>query len=319
MWLTLDHLRCPSCGAFVHPLLDTCPTCRAAHASRRDEAAAGAIGAVRLAEAPETQRVARNLTVRYTMKVNAIGDGATDATLVAAVAHLADALSYRMTGDAVQPTDDAALALRDGGLVAQRRSSGALLAEIPLRVIVGAAARHGEVTLAYAAAGAVGAGEAPAGVAGTSGPLFLTVANRRGLLASKARDDHFEALARWLGVLAAAAAERRWIEVGLPAYLAELGPLRAARSKSRRRPQRASTTPLPRPRPARFRSRPGGSRASPRPRRSRRASWSSRVCAPRAWSPTTSTPRSARRSSPGSDGDRSRGRLGQPGDSDRRL
>jgi len=50
------------------------------------------------------------------------------------------------------------------------------------------------------------------------------VANRRGLLASRARDDHFEALAQWLGVLAAAAAERRWTEVGLPAYLAELGP-----------------------------------------------------------------------------------------------
>jgi len=54
--------------------------------------------------------------------------------------------------------------------------------------------------------------------------LRLTVANRRGLLASRARDDHFEALAQWLGVLAAAAAERRWTEVGLPAYLAELGP-----------------------------------------------------------------------------------------------
>ena len=50
------------------------------------------------------------------------------------------------------------------------------------------------------------------------------MANRRGLLASRARDDHFEALAQWLGVLAAAAAERRWTEVGLPAYLAELGP-----------------------------------------------------------------------------------------------
>jgi hypothetical protein len=224
MWLTLDDLRCTNCGAFVHPLLDACPSCRAAHASRRDEAAAGPIGAVRLAEAPETQRVARNLTVRYTMKVNAIGKDGSEATLEAAVAHLADALSYRMMGDAVQPTDDAALALRDGGLVAQRRSSGALLAEIPLRVLVGAAARHGEVTLAYAAAPATGAGEAPAGVAGTTGPLFLTVANRRGLLASRARDDHFEALARWLGVLAAAAAERRWMEVGLPAYLAELGP-----------------------------------------------------------------------------------------------
>jgi hypothetical protein len=51
----------------------------------------------------------------------------------------------------------------------------------------------------------------------------LTAANRRGFLAPKARDDHYRDLARWLGVLAAAAAERRWTEIGLPAYLVELG------------------------------------------------------------------------------------------------
>ncbi len=224
MWLTLDDLRCPQCRAFVHPLLDACPTCGAAHPSRRQEAAAGPIGAVRLAEAPETQRVARNLTVRYTMKVNAIGNAAADATLVDAVAHLADALTYRIAGDAVPTTDNAALALRDGGLVAQVRASGALLAEIPLPAIVGAAARHGEVTVHYAAGPTAGAAGGPAARPSATGPLRLTVANRRGLLASKARDDHFEAFAQWLGVLAAAAAERRWTEIGLPAYLAELGP-----------------------------------------------------------------------------------------------
>ena len=224
MWLTLDDLRCPQCRAFVHPLLDACPACGAARPSRRQEAAAGQIGAVRLAEAPETQRVARNLTVRYTMKVNAIGDAAADATLVDAVAHLADALTYRIAGDAVPTTDDAALALRGGGLVAQVRASGALLAEIPLSAIVGTVARHGEVTLHYAADPTAGAAARLAGSPSAAGPLRLTVANRRGLLASRARDDHFEALAQWLGVLAAAAAERRWTEVGLPAYLAELGP-----------------------------------------------------------------------------------------------
>lgn len=223
MWLTLDDLRCPQCRAFVHPLLDACPTCGAARPSRRQEAATGPIGAVRLAEAPETQRVARNLTVRYTMKVNAIGKSGADATLVDAVAHLADALTYRIAGDAVPTTDDAALALRGGGLVAQVRASGALLAEIPLPAIVGTAARHGEVTLHYAAGPSAGAAVGPAGRPSAAGPLRLTVANRRGLLASRARDDHFEALAQWLGVLAAAAAERRWTEVGLPAYLAELG------------------------------------------------------------------------------------------------
>jgi hypothetical protein len=222
MWLTLDDLRCPQCGASVHPLLEACPACGAARLSRRDEAAAGPIGAVRLAEAPETQRVARNLAIRYTMKVNTIGNSAADATLVDAVAHVADALTYRMTGDAIPTTDDAALTLREGTLIAQGRPSGALLAEIPLRAIVGTAARHGEATLHYAAGLVTGIASGPGGPAGGPGPLRLTVGNRRGLLASKARDDHYEALAHWLGVLAAAAAERRWTEIGLPAYLAEL-------------------------------------------------------------------------------------------------
>ena len=224
MWLTLDDLRCPQCGAFVHPLLDACPTCDTAHPSLRQEAAAGPIGAVRLAEAPETQRVARDLTLRYTIKVNVVGSSAADATLTDAVTRLADALTYRVAGDAVPTTDDASVVLRDGSVIAQSRRSGALLALIPLPAIVGTAARHGEVTVHYSAGPTAEAAGEPAGARSTAGALRLTVANRRGLLVSRARDDHFQALARWLGVLAAAAAERRWREVGLSAYLAELGP-----------------------------------------------------------------------------------------------
>jgi hypothetical protein len=224
MSLTLDDLRCPRCGAFVHPLLDACPACGAARPTWRPEAAAGPIGAVRLAEAPETQRFAQNLSTRYTMKVNTMGGSAADATLVDAVAYLADALTYRIAGDAVPTTDNASLALREGTLIAQGRPSGTLLAEIPLPAIVGTATRHGEITVHYAAGPTAGAAGGPAGSSGAGGPLRLTVANRRGLLASRARDDHFEALAQWLGVLAAAAAERRWTDVGLRAYLAELGP-----------------------------------------------------------------------------------------------
>lgn len=222
MWLTLDDLRCESCGAYLHPLLDQCPACGASHASRLPEAAAGPIGAARLAEAPETQRVARNLTNRYTMRVNAVGSSAADATLVDAVTHLADALRYQITGDAISKADDASVSLRDGQLVIQRRPSGELLGEIPVRAIVASVARHGEVTLFYAAR----AGDRPVGpidTPATVGPVRITIANRGGLMAARARDEHYQSLARWLGVLAAAAAERRWTEVGLPEYLAELG------------------------------------------------------------------------------------------------
>ena len=246
MWLTLDDLRCSQCPAFVHPLLDACPTCGAARQSRRQAAAAGPIGAARLIETPETQRLAHDLTLRYTIKVNAMGSAERDATLVGAVAHLADALTYRITGDAVPATENASLAFRGGSLIAQARPSGAFLAEIPLPAIVGTAARHGEVMLHYAAGPTAGAASALTGPLSAAGPLRLIVSNRRGLLASKARDDHFEALATWLGVLAAAAAEQRWTEVGLEAYLAELGPAAGGPAVS---PAGAGGTPLAAPAP----------------------------------------------------------------------
>ena len=223
MWLTIDDLLCSQCGAFVHPLIDSCPACDVVRAARRGEAAAGPIGAVRLLEAPETQRMARNLTLRYTMKVNAIGGGVTDATLEGAVALLADALAYRIAGDAVPDTNNAGLTLRDGCLVAQARSSGALLAEIPLPSILAVAAGHGDATILYAAPTGTGPAGAPPDAAGAGRGRRLSVANRRGLFASRARPAHYEDFSRWLGVLTAAAAERRWMEIGLPAYLAELG------------------------------------------------------------------------------------------------
>lgn len=221
MWLTLDDLRCPQCGAHVHPLLDDCPACGAARSSRRREAEAGAVGAVRLAESPETQRTARNIALRYTMKVNSMGSGRTDATLGDAVGHLADALHYRVIGNGLAGADDASLTLRDGALVAQERPSGALLAEVPLHAIVGTATRHREASVYYAASLAAGPRSA---AHDDADPRRITIANRGGLLASKARDDHFAALASWLAVLAFAAAEQHWSQVGLLAYLAELGP-----------------------------------------------------------------------------------------------
>ena len=223
MWLTLGDLQCSECGAFVHPLIDSCPDCGVARASRRDEAAAGPIGAVRLAEAPETERMARNLTLRYTMKVNVFGGSVAGATLGGAVGYLAEALPYRMVGDGVPIADQADLTLRDGALVAQVRPSRVLLAEIPIPTILAAAPGHGNVVLYYAPGPNAPVAAPAGGATNGGGPLRLTVANRRGLFVARARDAHFEDFARWLGVLATAAAEQRWTEIGLPSYLAELG------------------------------------------------------------------------------------------------
>jgi hypothetical protein len=299
MWLTLDDLQCSECGAFVHPLIDSCPECGAGRLSRLGEAAAGPIGAVRLLEAPETQRMAHNITVRYTMKVNAIGGGVADPSLDDAVAHLADALTYRIGGDAVPDTDNAGLTLRDGCLIAQARPSGALLAEIPLPSILAAAAGRGDVTVHYAAPSGTGVAGAPSETPTVATRRRLSVANRRGLLAQRARDAHYEDLSRWLVVLTAAAAERRWMEIGLAAYLAELGSPRSWRYHRRRPSGRPSPPVRPRHPP-------------PRPHRpSAPASWSSRASARPACWPTMSTARSAARSWLASEGP-ARDRTGVP-------
>ena len=246
MWLTLDDLRCQSCGAYLHPLLDRCPACGDPHASRLLDAEAGAIGAVRLAESPETQRAARDLTTRYTMKVNAIGSSAAGATLVDAVTHLADALTYRVSGDAISSADNASVSLRDGVLVVQRRPTGAPLGEIPVGAILACAARHGEMTI-FCAPGAVASHAGQIGAPARAEPVRLTIANRGGLMAARARDDHYRSLACWLGVLAAVAAERRWAEVGLPGYLAELGLADAGRSTPAIDRDRATAPAAPSP------------------------------------------------------------------------
>jgi hypothetical protein len=167
--------------------------------------------------------MARNLTLRYTMKINVFGGSVTGATLGGAVGYLAEALPYRMVGDAVPITNQADLTLRDGALVAQVRPSRMLLAEIPLPTILAAAPGHGNVVLYYAPGPNAPVAGPSGGATNGAGPLRLTVANRRGLFVARARDAHFEDFARWLGVLTAADAERRWMEIGLAAYLAELG------------------------------------------------------------------------------------------------
>ncbi len=77
------------------------------------------------------------------------------------------------------------------------------------------------------------------GVAGQAG-----LSNERGLLAQKARPEHYVTLARWIGILAAAAAEARWMEHGAMSYAAELG-LAEPSSDATGRPPEANIPALP--------------------------------------------------------------------------
>ncbi len=55
------------------------------------------------------------------------------------------------------------------------------------------------------------------------GAASFSIANPSGFFAARARPDHYEELARWIGLFAIAHAEARWQEIGVAAYAAELG------------------------------------------------------------------------------------------------
>jgi hypothetical protein len=228
----------------VHPFLGCCPACGAERPSRYGEAiATGSLGARALLEDEATHRAVQQVSLRYSLKPHA-GLEPTD-VLPVGFGIVAGSATYRAAATADGPTpflpagpasaDATAVKLADGSLAVLARPGGRALAKIPLEHIVAAtpilkgrpqpgawAGLHmggralvprrpildGDLLVTFAAREAAGQ---------------VALANRRGLLVEKARPDHYAILARWLGILAAAAAESRWIAVGPAAYAADLG------------------------------------------------------------------------------------------------
>lgn len=227
-------LVCPTCSGFVHPFLDACPGCGTARVARYDEAVAGPdLGYRKLLEEPRVANGVAEVVLRYTLKHLAttgperLRDG---------LGIILDALPYAITvvGPAPASSSRGHVELAPDDLVAQERSPAREVARIPLRTILAIRAR-GDAGGAGSWAGLTAFGrhddrtlpdvdgDLVVTFAGDGGPGRLVLANRRGFAAVKARSDHYVIAGRGLAILAAAAAEARWIDVGAARYAAELG------------------------------------------------------------------------------------------------
>jgi hypothetical protein len=230
----LDDLACPTCGGYAHPFLDACPACGTARGARYEDAVArGELGYGKVLEDPRLERQVREVVLRYSLK-SAPGEGA--AQLRAGLGMILDALPYavRVVGPGAATSGRANVELAADELVVGERSPSREVVRVPLESVLAVRARtedrpagawtgleafgrqdhgrppdvDGDLVLSYAAGDGLGR---------------LSLANRRGLTAVRARPDHYAIVARTLGVFAAAAAEARWVAVGAERHAVELG------------------------------------------------------------------------------------------------
>jgi hypothetical protein len=243
MQLVADDLLCTSCQGYVHLFLSCCPACGTERVGRFGAAVAtGSLGARALLGDEATAHAARSSVIQYSLRSR--GAPETD-DLASAFEIVAGSIQYHASVAADAPTpalpagsttlDGANVRLAQGTLQVRAGTSGRAIAEVPLGGILAATPIVKGAPAAAAWAGVtlgsrrllpqrlLPAGDLLVTFSGAGGPGQLALANRRSLLAPKARPDHYGTLALWLGMLAAATAEDRWQAVGPAAYAAELG------------------------------------------------------------------------------------------------
>ncbi len=243
MQLVIDDLLCPSCEGYVHLFLERCPACGTGRVSRFGQATAtGLLGATALLEDEATQRSVHFVVLRYSLRSNSAWS---ISELEKAFGVVAGSLAYRAAvatdgstaprPDGPTSLDGASLVLVDGSLGVRAGPSGRAIVSIPLATVLAATPIVKGIPAAESWAGvALGdrqllpsrplpAGDLLVTFSTGEGTGQLSVANRRGILAQTARAEHYITLARWIGILGAAAAEARWLAVGTAAYAAELG------------------------------------------------------------------------------------------------
>lgn len=228
-----DELFCRGCTSYAHPFLEACPVCGMERDSRYEAAtAAPDQGFAVLPSDPRVLREVAEVLLRYSLQIR----GSSGADLQEGLITVADALAYRLRvgGDPGAASDRAHLEIGDRDLVVQERSPGRELVRVPLDAILAVSpAARGRRADAWAGITFESRREqtAPPPLDGDlvvahgarAGLGRIALANRTGLLAARARQDHYAILARWIGVAAAAAAERRWTAVGPRRHAHELG------------------------------------------------------------------------------------------------
>lgn len=230
----LAELLCPDCTSYAHPFLEACPVCGGERASSYEAAlAAPDQGYATLVADSRTATDVEQVVLRYTLK----NRGATVTTsLHVGLTAIAAAVDYRVRigGDPDGGSEHAFLEVAEADLAIRDRTAPRERARVPLEAILAlSAAAQGRRADAWTGLIFDGRREhsSPAPLDGDlvvahatpTGLGRISLANRAGLLSPKARPDHYAILARWLGLAAAAAAERRWTEVGPRLHAHELG------------------------------------------------------------------------------------------------
>ena len=228
------ELFCRGCASYAHPFLEACPVCGAQRESRYEAAtAAPDQGLAALPSDPRVGREVAEVVLRYSLKV--IGSSGA-AGLREGLGMVADALSYRFRvgGDPAAGSDAGHLEIGEADLVVRERNPARERVRVPLDAILAVSPavrgrradawsglvfedRRERTSLPSLDGDLVVAHASPTGLA------RIALANRRGLLAARARPDHYAILARWIGFAAAGAAERRWTAVGTRRHAYELG------------------------------------------------------------------------------------------------
>ncbi len=235
MRMDLDDLSCPSCGGYVHPFLGACPACGASRRSRYADAAVDPDLRIRsLFDEPRVTNHVREVSLRYSLKRSG---GPVSTELREGLATIADALAYdaRVVGAQEAASRQAHVEIGVEALVVRERNPNREIARVPFDTILAIAHATKDGGRAGAWSGLVFDGRRdPAPLPPLDGDLVVTfaspaglgrlaLANRRGILASRAGPDHYATMGRWLGILAAADAEARWTAVGVRRHAAELG------------------------------------------------------------------------------------------------
>lgn len=228
-------LSCGACGSYVHPFLGACPVCGVARRSRYEDAIAAPDLGLRVSLAdPLVIEQVREVVLRYTMKLNREPEAA---PVRAGLAIVAGSLAYRIpaAGTSAASSEAGHLDLLEDVVIIREHNPSREIHRVRLDAILAIGHAAGGQRRADAWAGLVLDGRpeqaSPPSLdgdlvvthAGDTGLARFALANRRGIFVARARADHFEIVARWLGMLAGAAAEERWMAVGPRRYAVQLG------------------------------------------------------------------------------------------------
>ena len=254
MQLALADVMCETCLGYVHPFFDRCPGCGTRRPSHYADVLGGAdVGAASMpgdpaviAAAAESIRRATVLRALHGALFRGPSQPEPDIAGVVDAAGMIDFVggrtTYRARGVSGQPqaSTDARIRVVADALILSAARDGRTLASVPAARVLGACPGGGRTRSAQPWDGPwmdgarvstiplIPPGDLLVFHATDGGGSAFSISNPSGFFANRPARSHYEELARWIGLLAVTRAERRWREIGVAGYAAELGLVTAA-------------------------------------------------------------------------------------------